>query len=198
MKKLSKLDMMKYFKYSSLWLLILMSGCFEEQNIYDQSDNLNDIENLISQIIQIDSIENNYPDYKIAAVLPKYISRENQDGFKSGPPPNADYLFPDLKKEFSDLKETKFSSDENIYIAKQEEDSKPIELSEKVFGKRKSTTDFKSEDISIYFSIPIFNKSRNLAWIKTGINCGKLCSERRTLILQKINRKWKIIKKTSG
>jgi hypothetical protein len=187
---------MKYFKYSSLWLLILMSGCFEEQNIYDQSDNLNDIENLISQIIQIDSIENNYPDYKIVAVLPKYVSRKNQDGFKPGPPPNADYLFPDLKKEFSDLKETKFSSDENIYITKQEEDSKPIELSEKIFGKRKAKIDL-FQDTYSYFSIPIFNKSRNLAWIKTGLACGKTCGEGRTLILQKINGKWKIINKKS-
>ena len=188
---------MKYFKYSSLWFLILVSGCFEEQNIYDQADNLDDIENLISQIIQIDSVENNFPDYKIIAVLPKYISRKNKNGFKPAPPPNANYLFPDLEKEFSDLKETKFSSDENIYIAKQEEDSKPIELNEKVFGKRKSKIDFKFQGTYIYFSIPIFNKSRNLAWIKTGISCGKLCGEGRTLILQKINGKWKIIHKKS-
>lgn len=177
--------------------MILMSGCFEEQNIYDQSDNLNEIENLISQIIQIDSVENYYPDYKIVAVLPKYISRKNQNGFKPAPPPNGDYLFPDLKKEFSELKETKFSSAENIYIKKQEEDSKPIELSEKMFGKIKTTIDFKFQGTYIYFSIPIFNKSRNLAWIKTGISCGKLCGEGRTLILQKIDGKWKIIYKKS-
>ena len=166
--------MIKYFKYSSLWFLILMSGCFEEQNIYDQADNLDDIENLISQIIKIDSVENNYPDYRIVAVLPKYVSRKNKNGFKPGPPPNGDYLFPDLKKEFSDLKETKFSSDENIYIIKQEEDSKPIELSDQMFGKRKSKVDAKTQFPFVYFSIPIFNKSRNLAWIKTGISCGCL------------------------
>ncbi|MFK7771599.1 MAG: hypothetical protein AB8F94_05645 [Saprospiraceae bacterium] len=188
--------MRKKFKYSSLWILILISGCFQEQNIYDQSDNLNDIENLISQIIQIDSVENNYPDYKIVAVLPKYIPRKNKDRFKPKPPPNGDYLFPDLEKEFSELKETKFSSDENIYIKKQEEDSKPIELSEKMFGERKTKIDL-FQDTYIYFSIPIFNKSRNLAWIKTGISCGKLCGEGRTLILQKINGKWKIINKKS-
>lgn len=188
--------MIKYFKYLSLWILILLSGCFEEQNIYDQSDNLNDIENLIIQIIEIDSIEKNYPDYKIVAVLPKYISRKNQVKFKPGPPPFADYLFPDLEKEFEEMKGTKFSSDENLYIKKQEEDSKQIELREELFGKRKSNIDL-NQNTYIYFSIPIFNKSRNLAWIKTGISCGKLCGEGRTLILQKIKGKWKIIKSTS-
>lgn len=188
--------MIKYFKYLSLWFLILLSGCFEEQNIYDQSDNLNDIENLIIQIIEIDSIEKNYPDYKIVAVLPKYISRKNQVKFKPGPPPFAYYLFPDLEKEFEEMKGTKFSSDENLYIKKQEEDSKQIELREELFGKRKSNIDL-NQNTYIYFSIPIFNKSRNLAWIKTGISCGKLCGEGRTLILQKIKGKWKIIKSTS-
>lgn len=189
--------MIRFFKYLIFFLLIALSGCFEEQNIYDQTDNLNDIENLITQIIVLDSIEHNYPDYKIVSVLPKYVRRENQDKFRSEPPPSSSYLFPDLEKEFSELKETKFSSDENIYISKQEEDSKPIELSEKEFGKRKATIDFKTQDTYIYFSIPIFNKSRNLAWIKTGLVCGKTCGEEKTLILQKINGKWKIIKTTS-
>jgi hypothetical protein len=187
--------MIKHFKFSSLCLLIFISGCFEEQNIYDQSDNLNDIENLIAQIIEMDSIENNYPDYKIVAVLPKYVRRENQDNFKPRPPLSGHYLFPDLEKEFSEMKETNFSSDENIYIKKQEEDSKPIELSEKMFGKRKSKIDFKSQNTLLSFSIPIFNKSRNIAWIKTELVCGELCGEGRTLILQKINGKWKIINK---
>ncbi|MDB4442940.1 hypothetical protein N9157_00370 [Saprospiraceae bacterium] len=189
--------MINYCKHLSLWLLILISGCFEEQNIYNKSDNLNDIENLISRIIEIDSIEINYPNYKIVAVLPKYINRKNQEGFKPKPPPYGDYLFPDLEEEFSDLKETKFSSDENIYIAKQKEDSKPIELSDQLFGKRKKKINL-FQDTYIYFSIPIFNKSRNLAWIKTGIACGKTCGEGRTLILQKINGKWKIINKKSN
>ena len=88
-------------------------------------------------------------------------------------------------------------SDENIYIAKQKEDSKPIELSDQLFGKRKKKINL-FQDTYIYFSIPIFNKSRNLAWIKTGIACGKTCGEGRTLILQKINGKWKIINKKSN
>ncbi len=186
----------KKIKYLSLWFLILISGCFEEQNIYDQSDNLNEIENLIVQIIQLDSIENNYPDYKIVAVLPKYVSRKNSDKIKPGPPPYANYFFPDLEKEFSGIQGTKFSSDENIYLEKQAHDSKSIKLSEENFGKRKSKIDL-LQDTYIYFSIPIFNKSRNLAWIKTGLACGKTCGEGRTLILQKINGKWKIIKNTS-
>ncbi|MFK8004981.1 MAG: hypothetical protein AB8H03_01360 [Saprospiraceae bacterium] len=189
--------MTKKFKHISFCFLILLSGCFEEQNIYDQSDNLNDIENLIVQIIQLDSIENNYPDYKIIPVLRKYVPREKQDKFQPGPPLSAHYLFPDLAKEFSDLKDTKFSSDENIYIKKQEEDSKSIELSDQIFGKRKSKSNFKSDGTYLTFSIPIFNKSRNLAWIKMELVCGELCGEGRTLILQKINGKWKIINKRS-
>lgn len=188
--------MIKHFYFLILWVLIFTSGCFEEQNIYDQTDNLNDIENLIMQIIEIDSIEKNYPNYKVVAVLPKYASRNNKREFKPGPPPNAKYLFPDLDKEFSGLEDIKFSSDENIYLERQETDSKPIELSENNFGKRKTNIGFETKETYIYFSIPIFNKSRNLAWIKTGLVCGKTCGEGRTLILQKIKGKWKIIKKT--
>jgi len=185
--------MIKQLIYSTLFISILISGCFEEQNIYDQSNNINEIENLISQIIELDSIEKNYPDYKVAAILPKYINRENQKGFKPGPPPNSAYLFPDLDKEFEKMKDIKFSSAENIYIDKQEENSKPIELSDKIFGKRKTKIEVGDQSTYVYFSIPIFNKSRNLAWIKTGLVCGKTCGERRTLILQKLNGKWKII-----
>ena len=64
-----------------------------------------------------------------------------------------------------------------------------------MFGKRKSKIDFKSQNTLLSFSIPIFNKSRNIAWIKTEFVCGELCGEGKTLILQKINGKWKIINK---
>jgi len=98
-----------------------------------------------------------------------------------------------LEKEFAGIKGIKFSSDENIYIQKQEEDSKSIELSDKIFGKRKSKINSKSHPTLITFSIPIFNKNRNLAWIKTELVCGELCGAGRTLILQKINGNWKIV-----
>lgn len=170
--------------------MAILIGCSTENNIYDLTETKTEIENLISQIIETDSIEKHYPDYVIVSILPKYVSRSKKEEFKPGPPPNADYLFPNLEYEFKELNEIEFTSKDFEYFDKQEMDSKRIELSDEIFGSRKSNVSIETKQTYVYFSIPIFNSNKDIAWIQTGLVCGSLCGEGRTLILQKKNGKW--------
>lgn len=178
------------WKYIIVILVAILIGCSTENNIYDLTETKTEIENLISQIIETDSIEKHYPDYVIVSILPKYVSRSKKEEFKPGPPPNADYLFPNLEYEFKELNEIEFTSKDFEYFDKQEMDSKRIELSDEIFGSRKSNVSIETKKTYVYFSIPIFNSNKDIAWIQTGLVCGSLCGEGRTLILQKKNGKW--------
>ena len=186
--------MTDFRKYIIVFFLAILIGCGTENNIYDSTETKSEIENLISQIIETDSIEKQYPDYVIVSVLPKYVNRDEKEEFKPGPPPNADYLFPNLEYEFKELSEVEFTPKDFEYLEKQELDSKRIELSDKFFGSRKSKVSIETKKPYVYFSIPIFNSEKDIAWIQIGLVCGSLCGEGRTLILQKMNGKWTKIK----
>ncbi|MEZ5044989.1 MAG: hypothetical protein R2828_34145 [Saprospiraceae bacterium] len=175
-------------------ILAILIGCGIENNIYNLTETMTEIENLISQIIETDSIEKHYPDYVIVSILPKYVNRDEKEEFKPGPPPNADYLFPNLEYEFKELSQIEFTSKDFEYFEKQELDSKRIELSNEIFGSRKSKVNIETKKPYVYFSIPIFNSEKDIAWIQTGLVCGSLCGEGRTLILQKKNGKWMKLK----
>lgn len=179
------------YKWFSFLILLILFGCNKEGNIYESKVLNSEIEELILQIIELDSLDKNYPEYRIFNVLPKYINRLEKETFRPGPPPGSKTLFPDLKFETRENKIT-FSETDFHYFARQEIDSRRIELSEQYFGK-KLLTKLNPEDQYIYFSIPVFNKKRTIAWIKTGFYCGSLCGEGKTLILMKNNSKWNII-----
>lgn len=176
-----------------IFILIIFCGCTKEINIYDSKELRSEIEELIVQIIELDSIEVYYSNYGVFKVLPEYVNRSKIDTFKPGPPPGSKYLFPNLESETRE-NSLKFKEEDYSYLKLQELHSKRIELSDEEFGNRKTEINLETKIPYVYFSIPIFNKEKSLAWIRTGLFCGRLCGEGRTLILNKKDGKWMIIK----
>ena len=58
-----------------IFILIILCGCTKEKNIYDSKELRMEIEELIVQIIELDSIEAYYPNYGVFKVLPEYVNR---------------------------------------------------------------------------------------------------------------------------
>lgn len=183
---------MKAKQYLVYFLLIFIS-CSQNENLYENETMINEIENVILSIIELDSIKAHYPNYLIVEELPKYINLKNGTPFISGPPPNTDLLSPNLNEEFTSVPNISLTKEDSTFFNKQLEHSKRLTLSDEHFGSRKSKYNWQTEKTYIYFTTPIFNKNKNIAWIKVGLTCGSLCGNQRTLILKKQNSHWIII-----
>lgn len=188
---------MKFNSILCKFVIALLIGCSPNQpKVFYNDEFLEEIEGLIISIIETDSIEVYFPDYKIYSYLPKYVLREQIDFFQPGPPPKAPNLFPDINSELGEVVGIGLSKADVSYFKEQEVRSEPLELSDTNFGTRKTLL---SEDLReikypyIYYSIPIFNATRDVAWIMSGIDCGWLCGEGKTIILKKKNGRWEKI-----
>lgn len=181
-----------------LLMVLFLIGCTdnsEELNLYDSVKNKSNINDVLLSVIHNDSIDVHYTDYKIVSFLPQYIKRSQSEELLVKPPPYGSSVFPNMTQEFRNLDQFEFKQEDSIYFIAQEFNSKKIELNKDIFDNRTSKIVEQLENPYVYFSIPIFDSSMKYAWVKYGLNCGRLCGYNHTLILYKQNGEWKVIKR---
>jgi len=155
---------------------------------------------VIKAIIQEDSLQEDFADLEIYSVLTKYISRKEKAHFTPGPPPGSARLFPEIEEILkSDLPEITVSVEDSLFFKEQEENSSEIWLSQSDFPEytlSKKNSPFPKA--YIYFSSPIFNASKNIAFVEVGLFCGGECGWGGYRILKKFeNNKWRVVKEKS-
>ncbi len=190
----SRFNMLK-----SIFSLFIMGSLFvscsklkEEKNIYESQEIIKEINAVIKAVLIEDSIYNNFPDFKLVSYLPKFIIFEKKSNVKIGPPPYSDYFYPDIKSEFKGFM---LNMEDINFLELQKRQSTRIELSDSIFGDRKSTKVEKTKNSYVYFSLPLFNAQLNLAYLQMGLHCGHLCGIGQTVLLIKKNGKWRIVKR---
>ncbi|WP_268037059.1 hypothetical protein [Algoriphagus sp. PAP.12] len=171
-------------------------------SFYDFNDNASnahhrEIVEVIKAIIKESQIQQNFPDFKIYSKLPKYISRRELEEFVPGPPPGSPYIFPDIEQIIKlNLPNYTISSNDFQFFKEQDESSLEIWLNDLDFPEYSLA---KKENLIpeeyIYFSIPVFNFDKIVAYVRVGFFCGGECGWGGEMILKKGKaEKWRIVK----
>lgn len=180
------------FRFFIIIALIFQSFVNEKIGIKNDSKEITEI---IKTVLEEDSLS--FHLITVYPILPKYISRKKSDSFIPGAPPNSDYLFPDIISELKQNVSDYEISDLDREIFKiQENFSEKIILVETDFQNYKLAK--KGEDwtgLLVYFSIPILNFEKDLAYIQYGILCSGECGMGGEIFLSKKKNNWTIIRK---
>src|SRR5690606_18776258 len=143
----------------SLSFSIIIISYFYEFNEKTSNAHHKEIIEVVKVIIKDTEFKINFPDFKIYAKLPKYISRRRMDEFIPGPRPGSPYLFPDIEQILkSEIPSYTISNNDLKAFKEQEESNFEIWLNQKDFSEYILAK--RGDPITIeyvYFSIPVFN-----------------------------------------
>lgn len=186
---------MRQFYLLSIVISAIIYSCKNDKEKIESINHLDTIA-VIKAIIQEDSLQEDFAGLEIYPVLPKYISRKEKENFELGPPPGSSRLFPEIEEFLKvNLPEFQISAEDSLYFKAQEENSFEIWLNQEDFPEyRLARKNSPFPKAYIYFTPPIFDHNKNIAFVEVGFFCGGECGWGGDIILKKINNnKWRIV-----
>tara|TARA_R110002096_G_scaffold149428_1_gene310880 strand:- start:777 stop:1361 length:585 start_codon:yes stop_codon:yes gene_type:complete len=186
---------MKTLYLISLSFSIIISS-FYDFNESTSNAHHREIVEVVRVIIKENLFQENFPDFEIYAKLPKYISRKGWEEFTPGPPPGSPYIFPDIEQILkSNMPNYVISNKDFQFFKEQEETNMEVWLSQLDFPNyilAKKGNPIPNE--YVYFSIPVFNFDKSIAFVRFGFVCGGECGWSGEMILKKDKTdKWRIV-----
>jgi len=145
------------------------------------------INNIISTVIQIDTLKLNYDILKSIKLIKIYSEGKlDLDGNIPPPPPSPQSIaFEKLFKKFKSDSDSIKRLEDSVFICLQTDTSRKIKLKNEIYSK----FNHKSENQYVFY-LPIFSFDKQFVFVKYWINCGGLCGNCNALILKKYNNKW--------
>lgn len=197
--------MTKLYYFLFIGIFSVLFSC-KDENKFVLEENMADIEQIITAVIEQDSInvlknnsKKNYliKDFKKTHII-KNVDKNEEILLFSG------ILLKDLFNPPFQENDVKFGFDEkdSLYLLSQNEISDTIKLPESILKKSNTLTikeiENNIEDFNDYFyqfSLPIISKDKTKAYLEVGHFCGRHCGGGIAYFLQKQNGKWVVVNK---
>jgi hypothetical protein len=151
------------------------------------------INDVISCVIQMDSLDQNYKLSKeIMIPLIYNWTKSDQDSLPPPPPPPFSISYGELYTHFDAENEINKKSDDSIFIKLQINNNRNVSVSNDLVKK------FNNNSNGFYlFNLPIFSFKRQFVFIQYWKHCGELCGGCHQILLKKVSSKWIKVNKWS-
>ncbi|MFP3592635.1 hypothetical protein [Chryseobacterium sp. SIMBA_038] len=196
--------------YKNLFFLIstmTLISCHNEDK-FELNQNINEFDDIIEAVINNDSLKvfkNNKENNVVIEYLEKQKISDSKeykiDGIIQVTPPN-DLSIGDLFNLWQ-VDAKGFDKKDSLYLLSQNTNPDSLKISGKLLSKiehlphQQTLQEWKKDNYLKYFTfcIPIISKDKSKAYVESGYHCGGLCGSGRAYFLEKINKKWKVVKK---
>ena len=191
-------------------ICLLFANCKKNKSEFNNSE-IKDINEIVNIVIIEDSLNvlKSESESKMFCEnlikLDIYIPEKRKENEPIPPPPPPSFNDVSIEDLLNDKIENRmfFSSNDSLFLLEQNLKSKELKIENEIIEKINTT----SKNIELekkkngksynYYemTIPIFSKDNQKAYLELNHFCGHLCGSGKSIYLNKINGKWKIVNK---
>jgi hypothetical protein len=174
-----------------LWVMIIMGliACSRSNYLNKYIKELPDstlINDAISFVVQIDSLDRNYKISKVIMIpsIYKWMKMDN-DSIPPPPPIPNSISYDEIYSHFNSEKDIIKMNDDSIFIKLQTDTLRKYHISNEL------SINFDNTSSNFYiFYLPIFSFDKQYVFIQYWRHCGSLCGSCHQILLRKVGSKW--------